>query len=274
MSSKLIPSNPSEVMVIRDITPNVVTLSVPFARFGVVHVGGRGTIVRLTSGALAVISPVALTPEVKAKVAGLGGNVAYLIAPDFEHHIFISEWAREYPNAKLIGPKGLEEKRHKANDEKIGKEKFSFVYSPENHQDNNIDADFAANFDVEYMDSHPNKEIVLLYKPDRILIEADLMFNLPCVEQYSRVPEAAKKSYGFANKIFSSINSTSGEVKGTRRFLWYAMSSSNRPAWNESVRRIESWDFVTIIPCHGETLVGNGKETFRKIFEWHLLGHK
>lgn len=44
MSAKLIPQNPSDVMVIRNITPNVVTLSVPFARFGVIKVGGRATI--------------------------------------------------------------------------------------------------------------------------------------------------------------------------------------------------------------------------------------
>jgi phosphoserine aminotransferase len=44
MSSKLIPSNPSEVMVIRDISPNVVTFSVPFARFGIIRVGGRATL--------------------------------------------------------------------------------------------------------------------------------------------------------------------------------------------------------------------------------------
>ncbi len=44
MSSKLVPSNPSDVMVIRDVTPNVVTLSVPFLRFGRIPVGGRGTI--------------------------------------------------------------------------------------------------------------------------------------------------------------------------------------------------------------------------------------
>jgi hypothetical protein len=44
MSSKLIPTNPSDVMVIRNVTPNVVTLSVPFARFGKIRVGGRGTI--------------------------------------------------------------------------------------------------------------------------------------------------------------------------------------------------------------------------------------
>lgn len=44
MTSKLIPANPSEVMVIRSVTPNITTLSVPFLRFGHIRIGGRGTI--------------------------------------------------------------------------------------------------------------------------------------------------------------------------------------------------------------------------------------
>lgn len=44
MSSKLIPANPADVMVIRSITPNVITFSVPFKRFGTIPVGGRGTV--------------------------------------------------------------------------------------------------------------------------------------------------------------------------------------------------------------------------------------
>lgn len=44
MSSQLIPSKPSEVMVIRNVTPNIATFSVPFARFGKVKIGGRGTL--------------------------------------------------------------------------------------------------------------------------------------------------------------------------------------------------------------------------------------
>jgi len=44
MSAKIIPANPAEVMVIRNITPNVVTLSVPFLRHGVLKIGGRGTL--------------------------------------------------------------------------------------------------------------------------------------------------------------------------------------------------------------------------------------
>jgi len=44
MASKLVPANPSEVMVIRSVTPNITTLSVPFLRFGHIRIGGRGTI--------------------------------------------------------------------------------------------------------------------------------------------------------------------------------------------------------------------------------------
>jgi hypothetical protein len=44
MSSKLIPSNPDKVMVIRNITADVVTLSLPFSRFGQINIGGRGTL--------------------------------------------------------------------------------------------------------------------------------------------------------------------------------------------------------------------------------------
>ncbi|KAK8070906.1 hypothetical protein PG997_011109, partial [Apiospora hydei] len=276
MSSKLIPSDPSEVMVIRDITPNVVTFSVPFARFGMIHVGGRATVVRLASGRLAVFSPVALTPDVKAKLAQLGGTVGYIIAPDFEHHIFITEWAKEYPEAKIIGPEGLPEKRAKAagSDEKIGTETFAHVYTPADKQFNQIDADFARDFEVEYMESHPNKEIIFFYKPDRVLIEADLLFNLPAIEQYSKVPEAARNSHGFANKLFGGMQSTAGDAKGMKRFMWYVFSAKNRPSWNASIQRIDQWDFTTIIPCHGETMEGNGKEMFKKIFEWHLEGKK
>ncbi|XXH02772.1 hypothetical protein Hte_009157 [Hypoxylon texense] len=275
MSSKLIPSNPSAVAVIRNITPNVVTVSVPFARFGIVRVGGRGTIIRLTSGAIAVYSPTALTPEVQAKVAELGGDVRYLIAGDIEHHIFLSDWAKAYPSAKLVGPKGLHAKRAAVKDDpRIGSEPFALEWDASNARDSGVDADFAADFEVEFVAAHPNKEVVLLYKPDRVLVQADLLFNLPAVEQYSRVPPADKSAHGLLNRVFEGANSTAGEAKGLKRFLWYVVSRGDRAGFNESVRRIESWDFDTIIPCHGETVVGGGKELFRKAFEWHLQGHK
>jgi len=268
MSSKLVPTNPSDVMVIRDLTPRVVTLSVPFLRFGKFPVGGRGTLVQLTSGAIAVFSPVALTPEVSAKVQSLGGNVQYIIAPDIEHHIFVSDWAKAYPSAKLIGPEGLPEKRQAAKDEKVGKEPFAVVFKAATKRETSIGADFDADFEVEYVDGHASKEIVLFYKPDKVLIEADFLFNLPATEQYSRVPDADKPKVGFLAKTFMGAQSVG---KGQQRLMWHVISRENRASFTESVKRISGWDFNYLIPCHGDVLEGAAaKEAFNAVFEWHM----
>ncbi|KAK4211397.1 glutamyl-tRNA amidotransferase [Rhypophila decipiens] len=270
MASKLVPSSPSDVMVIRDVTPNVVTFSVPFLRFGKIPIGGRGTLVKLTSGSLAIFSPVALTPEAKAKVDSLGGQVRYIIAPDIEHHIFISEWAKAYPEAVLIGPEGLPEKRAKMrsnpSNDNVGEESFATVFTKTNKLEVKVSPEFDADFEYEYVDAHPNKELVFFYKPDKVLIEADLMFNLPAEEQYSRMPESEKpKNAGFLAKAFMGAQSTEGDAKWMKRFIWYALSRGDRTGFNESVKRIGKWDFETIVPCHGETIVGGGKAVFEKV---------
>lgn len=204
----------------------------------------------------------------------MGGNVGYLVALDVEHHIFLSEWAKAYPGAKLVGPEGLPEKRSKKQgDPKIGDEKFDVVFTKANKRDVRIGADLDADFDYEYVDGHSNKEIVFCYKPDRVLIEADLMFNLPAVEQYSKAPEAERKPLGLVDKLFHGVQSTAGDAKWMKRFNWYT-AAKDLASMNDSVRVIAGWDFTTLIPCHGEVLEGNGKEVFEKVFSWHLEGKK
>ncbi|KAK4674067.1 hypothetical protein QC763_117250 [Podospora pseudopauciseta] len=276
MSSSLIPDNPDEVMVIRDLTPNVAIFSVPFSRFGKIPIGGRGTAVRLTSGSIAVFSPVALTEATKAKIASWGGQVKYLVATDIEHHIFLSEWKKAYPAAKLIGPEGLPEKRLKVkNDPKIGHEPFDVVIGKNTPRPYSVDAEFDKDFEVEYIASHPNKEVVFLYKPDKVLIEADLLFNLPATEQYSKVPEEKKPKPGLLGGWFMGMNSTEGEAKGMKRFLWWVVSRADREGFNEIVGRMyRDWDFEVIVPCHGEVIEKGAKEVWGRVFEWHLEGKK
>ncbi|KAH7316524.1 hypothetical protein B0I35DRAFT_479356 [Stachybotrys elegans] len=271
MSSKLIPSNPADVMVIRNVTPNIATFSVPFKRMGLIPIGGRGTLVKLTSGALAVFSPVALTEEAKAKVQEMGGKVEYIVALDYEHHIFITEWATVFPDAKIIGPEGLREKRLGQKDEKIGKEEFAVVFTKDNKRDVKIDPAFDADFDYEYADGHANKEIVFLYKPDRMLIQADLLFNLPATEQYSRMPPSEQQPKGFLSSLFVNLQSPGGDPTWMRRFNWY-LAAKDRASLTESVKRIYGWDFVGLIPCHGDVIETDAKAVFHKVFAWHLEG--
>ncbi len=266
-AAKLIPSDPAKVMVIRDVTPAITTLSVPFLRFGLLKVGGRATLIKLASGSLAVFSPVALTPEVKSKVSAMG-TLKYIVAPDFEHHIFLSPWAKEYPQAEVIGMEGLPEKREADPDTKGTT--FGHVFTPGNKRDMRISKEFDEEFDYEYIHSHQNKELVFVHKPSRTLIEADVIFNLPATEQFSRTGVNANS--GILTKIFGSIMNTRGNAIWQQRFLWYAAGGKDRKGFAESVAMIKKWDFDRIIPCHGDVIETGGKTLFDGVTKWFQEG--
>ena len=101
--------------------------------------------VRLQSGALAVFSPTALTPEVRSTVESMGNKVAYIAALDYEHHIFITEWTKVFPSAKLLGVEGLAEKREK--DQSTAGSKFSHVWTQKNKASVKVDPEFDNEFD-------------------------------------------------------------------------------------------------------------------------------
>lgn len=225
-------------------------------------------LVKLSSGALAVFSPTALTPDVRSTVESMGNKVSYIAALDFEHHIYISEWAKAFPNAAIMGVEGLPEKREQNPDTKGNT--FKYVWTKANKESFKVNEEFDRDFDYEYVGSHANKELVFLYKPEKTLIEADLMFNLPAYEQHSKTPEKAET--GFLTKLFIGLQSTRGDPTWQKRFIWHVASSGNRPDFNSSVQRISGWDFDRIIPCHGDVIESGGKGIFQKVLDWHLKG--
>jgi hypothetical protein len=266
-AKSLVPSDPSKVMVIRDVTPQITTLSVPFLRFNRIKIGGRGTLVKLQSGSVAVFSPVAYTNEVQTKVKSMG-PVKYIVAPDIEHHIYVSTWAKEYPDASVIGPEGLPEKREK--DEATKGVKFAHVFTPKNKLEMQITPEFDSEFSYEYVHSHENKELVFLHKPSRTLIEADLLFNLPATEQYSKSGESATS--GLLTRLFGALQNTKGDFLWQRRFLYYALAGKDRKGFAESARRIQAWDYDRIIPCHGDVIETGGKGIMAKATAWFTEG--
>lgn len=206
----------------------------------------------------------------RSTVDDLGGNVAYLAAPDNEHHIYLSAWAKAYPSARVIGMEGLPEKRE-ADPETAGT-KFTWVFSPKNKSTMKIDSDFDSEFDYEYVDAHPNKELVFCHKPERTLIQADLIFNLPAHEQYSKAGESPTS--GLLTKLFCALQNTRGTATPQKRFIWYVVSRGDRDNFARSMGRIDSWNFDRIVPCHGDVIETGGKDIFRKVLAWHLQGLK
>ncbi|KAK6580417.1 hypothetical protein PZA11_007439 [Diplocarpon coronariae] len=269
------PGEPDDATVIREVVPGITTVSVPFLRFNRIKFGGRTTIVKLKSGSLAVFSPTPLTPLVRRTISSLSPSpspVAYLVAPDLEHHMNLSAWHSAFPSARIIAPEGLPEKRAEANrtDKSITLVPFANIVTAKDKLVTKIAPDFDAEFAMEFVDAHPNKELVFLHRPSRTLIEADLLFNLPATEQYSR--SGVDPTTGWATRLFVGLQNTRGEAVWQRRMLWYLLSKSDRQGFSESARRIQKWDFENVVPCHGESLVGDGKSVFEKVFSWHLQG--
>lgn len=196
----------------------------------------------------------------------MGNKVGYIAALDFEHHIFVSEWAKAYPSAVLLAPEGLPEKREKSP--QTAGQNFKHVWTQKNKNDMKVDPEFDSEFEYEYVCAHANKELVFCHKPDRTLIEADMMFNLPANEQFSKTGQSPTS--GALTRLFIGLQNTTGLATWQKRFLWYAASSGDRPSFNQSAKRIGSWDFDTIVPCHGDVIESGGKGIFQKIFEWHL----
>ena len=107
----------------------------------------------------------------------MGNKVGYIAALDYEHHIFITEWAKAFPSAKLLGVEGLPEKREKAK--ATAGSKFQHIWTQKNKASMNVDPEFDGEFDYEYVGSHSNKELVFVHKRDRTLIEAEYVFSKP-----------------------------------------------------------------------------------------------
>ncbi len=74
------------------------------------HYPTRMVVIRLPGGALFLWSPVQLSDELRAAVDALG-EVRHLVAPNSLHHLFLTDWRRAYPAAKLYGTLGLQQKR-------------------------------------------------------------------------------------------------------------------------------------------------------------------
>jgi hypothetical protein len=67
-------------------------------------------VIRLAGGALFIWSPIPVSGELRSAVDALG-QVRYLIAPNSLHHMFLGEWQRAYPDARLYAPPGLRARR-------------------------------------------------------------------------------------------------------------------------------------------------------------------
>ena len=70
------------------------------------HYPTRTAVIRLSDASLFVWSPIQLTDGLRTEVDALG-QVRHIIAPNSLHHLFLPEWKRAFPGAKVYAPAGI-----------------------------------------------------------------------------------------------------------------------------------------------------------------------
>jgi hypothetical protein len=196
------------------------------------------TVVQLKGGELVLHSPIALTPERQAAVEALG-TVAHLFAPNLFHHRWIGEWASAYPSARLHVPKELPRKRPDLRAARVG------TSEPE--------PAFSGVIDVEPVAGCRLNEMALLYRPERVLVLADLVHNVG-------------RPSGAWTKFYTQAMGFYDRVALSRMIRWTAFS--NRSAARDSVDRLLAWDFERIIVGHGAPVVVNAKDVLASALAW------
>ncbi|AFJ42751.1 DUF4336 domain-containing protein [Francisella orientalis] len=134
--------------------------AVPF--FGLPYTT-RMTIIRLEDNDLFIHSPVKADSELISQVSEIG-NVKFLISPNKIHHLFLQDWAKIFPDAKIYASPGLRDKRKDINFTADLKD------SPEPEWQDEIDQ-------LIFKGSRVMQEVVFFHKLSKALILIDLIEN-------------------------------------------------------------------------------------------------
>jgi hypothetical protein len=196
------------------------------------------TVLRLGDGSLLLHAPIALTPQRRAAVEALG-PVAHLYAPNTYHHLRIGEWASAFPSARLHAPAGLASKRP---DLRIDRD----------HRTASEPA-LAGVVDELRIEGFRLEENVLLYRPARTLVVADLVHNIG----------RPRDSW---TKIYTRMTGFYDRVALSRVIRWAAFS--DRTAARRSLDQVLALSFDRIIVGHGAPIVTGARDALAAAYTW------
>ena len=203
----------------------------------------RSVIVRLPDGALWVWWPMELTKDLRAAVEALG-RPAHLVSPNKIHHLFLGEWQKAFPEAKLWGPASTILKR----------KDLSFKAALESEPPE----DWQGAFEMQHFDgSSFMDEVVFFHKESRTAILADLSENFS--EKFLK--EHWKWWQRPIARLWKIV-----EGYGYAPLEW-RMSFDKEKA-RAARDRVLAWNPARVIMAHGVWARENGRAYLEQAFGW------
>ena len=200
----------------------------------------RMAVVRLADGSVWVWSPVALTDELFDAVKAIG-PVRHIVSPNKIHHIFLAEWAKRWPEARLYAPPGLAKRK------------------PHLHFDAELDdvpnPAWATDIDqVIFRGSFAMEEVAFFHIASRTAIVCDLI---------QRHPEAKMEGWkGMLMRADSLVG-----VHGSTPREWRA-SFIRRKKARAAREKVLSWNPERLLIAHGECAQTEAKTIIDEALSW------
>lgn len=163
-----------------------------------------------------------------------------LIAPNSLHHVYLNDWIRAYPKAKVIGAPGLAAKR---NDLRF---------------DVTIDTTFTSIWpeDIAHViiDTRITSEVVVFHRPSGTVLFTDLLQQMP-PNWYS----------GWRALIARMDLMTAPEPSVPRKFR---MAIADRSAAKSALEQVLEWPIKQVVMAHGTPVTDDANAFLRRAFAW------
>ena len=219
---------------LEEIAPNVYTTCADLKVFGLIQLNTRMTVVRLQNGDLWMHSPIAPTTELFSTISQLG-TVKWLVSPNLFHHMFIEPWTKHFPEAHVLGSKGLGKKQPNLNILNVQEESQKFHTEIQCIPIKGIPA---------------LKENVFYHRASKTLIITDILFYNPDVFGFT-------KGYFWLNRALQEPNVP----------LLVKASIKDKNAFLDSLREIGNLDVARISMCHHYILKDNIKQHLERVIQ-------
>lgn len=232
--------------MLKEIDKNIWVAEQPFKYFGL-EVGTRMTVIRLLNGELIVISPIEIDSQTINKLNKIG-KVAYIIAPNLYHHLFISKIKQIYPEAKLWSPPGLQSKIPNISIDKV-------LSIPEGNIFEEIDYLLFDGFKIlDLTGISILNEFVFFHRQSHTLILTDTAFHFD--KSFSLRTRLAAKFLGVYEKLTPSPLEK--------------LAINEKEKVKKSIQNVLRWNFNKVIMAHGSIIEDNGNQKLKKGYETFL----
>lgn len=200
----------------------------------------RCTVVSLSTGGVALVSPVAFDDETAAAIDALG-PVEHIVAPNLLHHLHLPAAIARWPRARVHGAPGLADKRRDVRfDEVLGAAA--------------IDRELET---IPIAGAPSISEVALHHRPSRALIVTDLMFHV-------HAPRGLLTPW-----ILRMVGAPAGTLGQSR--LW-RFATKQRAAAAASARALVSLQPERLVLAHGEPIEHGATERIERALGWMLSG--